>query len=62
MSGLVLLQMRLRVGQVAGPGGVSTADRAFLEVALEDIATGKRIAAENAHVWAVTGVSEKMAL
>jgi hypothetical protein len=26
VSGLVLLQVRLRVGQVAGPGGVSTAD------------------------------------
>jgi hypothetical protein len=37
VGGLVLLQVRLRVGQVAGPGGVSTADRAFLEVALEDI-------------------------
>ena len=56
MSGLVLLQMRLRVRQMAGPGGVSTADRAFLEVALEDIASRKRIAAENAHVWAVASV------
>lgn len=56
MSGLVLLQMRLRVRQMAGPGGVSTADRAFLEVALEDIAPRKRIAAENAHVWAVASV------
>jgi hypothetical protein len=27
-----------------------------LEVALEDIATRERIAAENAHIWAVAGV------
>lgn len=56
MSGLVLLQVRLRVGQMAGPGGVTAADRAFLEMALEDIAPRKRITAENAHVWAVASV------
>ena len=56
MSRLVLLQMSLRVGKMAGPGGVATADRALLEVALEDVASRKRIAAENAHIWAVTSV------
>jgi len=61
MSGLIFLQMSLRVRKMAGAGGIATADRAFLEVTLEDITPGKRIAAENAHIWAVAGVSKKMA-
>ena len=48
--------MRRRVGQMAGAGRIATANGAFLEVALEDIASRKGIVAENAHVGAVAGV------
>jgi len=58
----VLLDVRLRVGQMASSGGVSTADRALLEVALQNITSRKRIAAKDTHVWAIAGVSQKMAL
>jgi hypothetical protein len=59
---LVLLDMGLRMRQVASSSGVATADRTLLEVTLEDITSREGIAAENAHVWAITGVSQKMAL
>lgn len=41
---------------MARAGGVSTADRALLKVALQDITAGEGITAENTHVRAVTGV------
>ncbi|KAI6751599.1 hypothetical protein HG531_006295 [Fusarium graminearum] len=53
---LVLLNMGLRMRQVAGSGGVATADRTLLEMTLEDITSREGIAAENTHVWAITGV------
>lgn len=53
---LVLLNVSLRVGQVASSRGVTTADGALLEVTLEDITSGKRIAAQDTHVRAVAGV------
>jgi len=58
----VLLDVSLRVGQVACSGGVSTTDRTLLEVALQDVTSGKRIATKNTHVGAVAGVPEKMTL
>jgi hypothetical protein len=43
-------------GTVTRPGGIASADRAFLKVSLEDIAPTKRIAAENARIWAFASV------
>lgn len=59
---LVLLHMSLGVRQVADTGGVSTANRALLEVTLQNITTRKSVAAENTHVGTVTRVAEEMAL
>ena len=56
MSGLIFLQMSLRMRQMAGSGGIATADGAFLEVSLENITPRKRIPTENTHIWAVAGV------
>lgn len=53
---LLLLNVRLGVRQMAHARGISSSNRALLEVSLEDIAAGKRIAAQHAHVRAVTGV------
>lgn len=58
----ILLNVSLGVGQVASSGGVSTADRALLEVTLQDITSRKRIAAKDTHVRAVAGVSQKVTL
>lgn len=52
----VLLNVGLRVGQVASSGGVSTTNGALLEVALQNITSRKRIAAEYTHIGAVAGV------
>jgi hypothetical protein len=59
---LVLLNVSLRVRQVTSSSRVTTADRTLLKVALQDITSGEGVAAEDTHVWAVTGVSQKMAL
>jgi hypothetical protein len=59
---LVLLDVSLRMRQVTSSRGVATADRALLEVTLEDVTAREGIAAEDTHVWAITGVSQKMAL
>jgi hypothetical protein len=59
---LVLLDVSLRMRQVTRSGGVATTDRALLEVTLQDITSREGVAAENAHVWAITGVSQEMAL
>ena len=56
LSLLVLLDVSLRMRQVTRSGGVATADRALLEVTLQDITSREGVAAENAHVWAITGV------
>lgn len=56
---LVLLQVGLRMGQVAGSSWISAADGTLLEVALEDVTSGEGVAAQNAHVRAVSGVFEK---
>lgn len=56
---LVLLDVSLGVGQVAGAGGVATADGALLEVTLEDVASRKGVAAEHTHVGAVASVYTK---
>lgn len=53
---LLLLNVGLRVRQMAHSGRVSSANRALLEVSLEDITTGKRIATQHAHVRAVASV------
>ena len=55
----ILLNTSLRVGQVAGSGGVPTTDRALLEVTLQDIASRKRIVAKHTHVGAVAGVYKR---
>jgi hypothetical protein len=59
---LILLDMSLRVRQVTNTSGVTTADGTLLEVAFQDIATREGVTAQNAHVRAITGVSEEMAL
>jgi hypothetical protein len=41
----ILLDMRVRVGQMAGASRVTTADGALLEVALENVTARKRIMA-----------------
>jgi hypothetical protein len=56
LSLLVLLNVGLGVGQVAGAGGVAAADGALLEVTLEDVTSRERIAAQDTHVRAVAGV------
>ena len=56
----ILLNVSLRVGQVASSGGVSTTNGALLEVTLQDITSRKRIAAKDAHVGAVTGVCREV--
>jgi hypothetical protein len=56
LSLLVLLDVSLRMRQVTRSGGVATTDRALLEVTLQDITSREGVAAENAHVWAITGV------
>lgn len=53
---LVLLDMRLRMRQVAHTSRVSTANGALLEVTLQDVASREGVAAENTHVRAVTSV------
>lgn len=52
----VLLDVGLRVGQMASARGVAAADRALLEVALKDVASGEGIPAEDAHVGTITSV------
>lgn len=52
----VLLNVSVRVGEMAGSGGVATADGALLEVTLQDVTSRERIAAKNAHVRAVASV------
>jgi hypothetical protein len=59
---LVLLNVSLRVRQVTSSSGVATADRALLEMTLQDITSREGIAAKNTHVRAITGVSQKVAL
>jgi len=59
---LVFLDVSLRVRQVTSSSRVTTADRTLLKVALQDVTSGKGVATEDTHVWAVTGVSQKMAL
>lgn len=56
MSGLILLQISLRVRKMAGLVRISTANGAFMEVPFKDITPRKRIPAENAHIWVVAGV------
>lgn len=58
----VLLNVSLRVGQVARSRGVPTTDGALLEVALQDVTSGKRITTKHAHIRAVASVTKKMAL
>ncbi|KAM5519034.1 hypothetical protein FOXYSP1_09819 [Fusarium oxysporum f. sp. phaseoli] len=53
---LVLLNVSLRVRQVTSSSGVATADRALLEMTLQDITSREGIAAKNTHVRAITGV------
>lgn len=50
------LQMRLGMRQVSRSRGVSASKRTLLEVALEDVAAGEGILAENTHVGAITGI------
>jgi len=48
--------MCLGVRKMAGTSGITATNRAFLEMALENITSRKCISAENAHVWAVSSV------
>ncbi|KAK4071552.1 hypothetical protein Purlil1_13393 [Purpureocillium lilacinum] len=52
----ILLNVGLRMRQVAGSGGVATTNGALLEVTLQDITSGKRITAKHTHVGAIAGV------
>lgn len=56
LGGGILLDVSLGVRQVGGTAGVSAADRALLEVTLENVASGERIAAQDTHVRAVARV------
>lgn len=57
-----LLEVRLRVGQMARARGVAATDGALLEVPLQDVTAREGVAAESAHVWTVTGMAEQVAL
>jgi hypothetical protein len=46
-----------QAGQVARARGVAATDGALLEVPLQEIIAREGVAAENAHVWTVTGVA-----
>lgn len=50
------LQMGLGMRQVGRARGVTTSDRALLEVALQDVTAGEGILAKNTHIGSVTGV------
>lgn len=52
----ILFNVSLRVGQVASSCGVSTANGALLEVALQNVTSRKRITAKHAHVGAITSI------
>lgn len=47
---------------MTGSRGVSATDGALLEVSLQNVTAREGVAAEDAHVWAVTSVSQKVAL
>ena len=51
-----LLQMSLRVRQVAGSRRVPTPNGALLKVTLQDVAPRKCVAAEHAHVWTISRI------
>lgn len=42
--------------------GIASSHRTFLEMTLENVATREGIGAQNTHVWAVTSVSQHVAL
>lgn len=52
----VLFDVGLGVRQMAGAGGVTTADRALLEMTFENITSGESVATEDAHVRTITSV------
>jgi hypothetical protein len=58
----MLLDVCLRVRQVADARRVTSPNAAFLKVAFEDVAARERVAAEHTHVWPVAGVAQEMAL
>ena len=58
----ILLNVGLRMRQVAGSSGVATTNGALLEVTLQNITSRKRITAKHTNVGAIAGVSEKMTL
>jgi len=51
-----------RAFQVVGISRLATTNGTFLEVSLQNVTSGERVFTEFALVWAVTSVSEKMAL
>lgn len=52
----ILLNVRMRVREMASSSGVTTANGALLEVTLQNVTSRERIAAEDAHVRAVASV------
>lgn len=62
LSSSILLDVRLRVRQMARTRRVATSNRALDEVTLEDVATREGVAAQDTHVGAIAGVSEQMTL
>ena len=48
--------MGVSVGQVGGASRVSTTNRTLLEVTLQNITATESVAAENAHVGAISGI------
>ena len=50
------LQMGMRMRQMADTSWVTTSQRAFLEMALQDVASGEGILAEDTHVRTVSGI------
>ena len=57
-SGLRLLEVSSRVGQMTGPSRVPSSHRAFLKVSFQDVTSRERISAENTHVWPIASVCE----
>lgn len=51
-----LFQVGLRVGQVTCSGRVSATDRAFLEMALQDVTSREGVPTKHTHVWSITSV------
>lgn len=53
------LEMGMGMRQMADTRGVTTAQRTFLEMALQDVATREGVLAENTHVGTIAGICKE---